>query len=64
MVLVPPHVERPVPPWRTARSVASVSVPIVAACEKRLVEEAVVAKRAVEVAFPWTSKLPDLVAPP
>ena len=64
MVLVPPQVESPVPPWRTARSVAKVSVPSAAVCAKRLVELAVVAKRAVVVAFPWTKRFPDVVAHP
>ena len=43
--------EIPVPPEEVASALLSVRVPRVASCENRLVDEAVVEKRLVEVAF-------------
>ena len=43
------------PPDVMARALPSVRVPSVAACEKRLVDDATVEKRLVVVAFPPTA---------
>ena len=47
----PVRVAAPVPPFATVRAFPRVRVPIVASCEKRFVDDAVVEKRFVVVAF-------------
>lgn len=55
---VPVDVVTPVPPEVTASALPRVSVPMVDACANRFVLLAVVAKKAVEVALPATTRFP------
>jgi hypothetical protein len=48
---IPVRVVEPVPPLLTARAFSNVRVPMLANCEKRFVDEAIVEKRSVVVAL-------------